>query len=151
MTKPPAIRRRISSGGVIFRTTNNIIEVVLVLVKGKKTWCLPKGMIDKGEDATIAALREVREETGLTGEIIDELGHISYWFTLKNEMAKINKTVHFYLMRFLEGNTDDHDDEVDEARWYPLDEAITALAFKSEREIMQKAKTVIENIDTLEQ
>ena len=146
MARPPAIKKRVSSGGVIFRQTNNDIEVVLVLVRGKKTWCLPKGMLDRDEDAPAAALREVREETGLTGEIIGELGHVSYWFTLRDEMAKVNKTVHFYLMKFLEGNTADHDDEVDEARWYPVDEALRTLAFKSEREIMQKAKGMIEKL-----
>ena len=61
-------------------------------------------------------------------------------------MAKIHKTVHFYLMKFLEGSTGDHDDEVDEARWYPVDEALRKLSFKSEREIMQKAKGMIEKI-----
>jgi 8-oxo-dGTP diphosphatase len=143
MARPPAIKKRVSSGGVIFRNTNNHIEVVLVLVRGKKTWCLPKGMIEKDEDAPAAALREVREETGLSGEIIVELGHTAYWFTLRNEMEKIHKTVHFYLMKFLEGNTDDHDNEVDEAKWYVIDDAMKTLSFKSEREIMQKAKEVI--------
>ncbi len=81
-----------------------------------------------------------------TGEIIEKLGQISYWFTLREEMAKVNKTVHFYLMKFLGGNTADHDNEVDEARWYPMDDALKTLSFKSEREIMHKAKEMIEKI-----
>jgi 8-oxo-dGTP pyrophosphatase MutT (NUDIX family) len=122
MARPPAIKKRISSGGVVFRNSDNDgIEVVLVLVRGKQTWCLPKGLIDKNEDEITAALREVREETGLNGEVINKIGQISYWFNLRDEMAKVNKTVHFYLLKYLNGNTEDHDHEVDEARWYPID------------------------------
>lgn len=144
MTRPPAIKKRISSGGVIFRKDNGAVDVALVLVKGKKTWCLPKGLINKDEEEADAALREVREETGLNGEIVKKIGQISYWFDLKDEMVKVNKTVHFYLIRFINGNTEDHDDEVDEARWFPMDEALATLSFRSEREIMQKAKTMID-------
>ena len=146
MAKPPAIKKRVSSGGVIFRNSTGGAEVVLVLVRGKKTWCLPKGIIDKDEDAPTAAKREVREETGLNGEIIDRIGHISYWFHIRDEMAKVHKTVHFYLMKFIDGNTKDHDHEVDDAKWFPIDQALTTLTFKSEREIMQKAKGMIEKM-----
>ncbi len=144
MTRPPAIKNRISSGGVIFRELEDRIEVVLVAVRGKKAWCLPKGIIDKNEDAPAAALREVREETGLAGEILDKIGLISYWYFLKNEMARVHKTVHFYLLKYIDGNTDDHDHEVDEARWFPIDKAIERLSYKSEKEIMQKAEKMIE-------
>ncbi len=146
MTKPPEIKKRISSGGVIFREINGGVDVILVLVAGKKTWCLPKGLIDKGEDEPTAALREVREETGLNGEIQEKIGHISYWFNMRNEAAKVNKTVHFYLLKYLNGSTDDHDHEVDEARWVPIEEAMNQLSFKSEKEIVQKAKGMIEQM-----
>lgn len=144
MTRPPAIKKKYSSGGVIFRGINSAVDVVLVLVKGKKTWCLPKGLINKGEEEPDAALREVREETGLDGEILKKIGQISYWFNLRDETVKVNKTVHFYLIKFLGGDTQDHDDEVDEARWFPIDQALRKLSFKSERDIMQKAKGMIE-------
>ncbi|GBD97662.1 putative mutator protein MutT4 [bacterium BMS3Abin06] len=143
MTRPPTIKKRISSGGVIFRISENNIEVVLVAVRGR-SWCIPKGIIEKGEDPPAAALREVREETGLAGEILDKIGWISYWFFLKEEMVRIHKTVHFYLLKYIDGKTDDHDDEVDEAKWFTIDEAIKKLSYKSEREIMQKAKAMIE-------
>ncbi len=146
MTKPPEIKKRISSGGVIFREVDGGIEVILVLVAGKKTWCLPKGLINKGEDEPTAALREVREETGLNGEIHEEIGHISYWFNMRNESVKVHKTVHFYLMKYLNGRTEDHDHEVDEARWFPIDQALAQLSFKSEKEIMQKAKGMVEEM-----
>ncbi len=146
MAKPPAIKKQTSSGGVIFRNLKNGIEVALVAVKGKKAWCLPKGLIDKNETPPKTALREVREETGLTGEIFDKIGQISYWYFLKKEMTRIHKTVHFYLLKYLNGGTDEHDHEVDEARWFPIDKAIDRLSYKSEKEIMQNAKVMIKRI-----
>jgi 8-oxo-dGTP pyrophosphatase MutT (NUDIX family) len=151
MTKPPEIVKKISSGGVIYRISESRVDVVLVLVRGKKTWCLPKGLIDKNEDEPTAALREVREETGLTGKISDKIGHISYWFFIKDKSLKVHKTVHFYLLQYLGGSTDDHDHEVDEARWFPVDQAVEQLSFKSEKEIMQKAKLMIDKIVSSQQ
>jgi 8-oxo-dGTP diphosphatase len=143
MARPPEIKKRISSGGVIFRIQKDGIDVVIVAIRGRKAWCLPKGIIDKDEDPPSAALRDVREETGLTGEILDKIGRISYWYALKNQTVKIHKTVHFYLMKYIEGNTDDHDHEVNEAVWFPIDEALRKLSYKSERDIMKKARDMI--------
>lgn len=143
MTRPPEIKKRVSSGGVIYRGSKGGFEVALVELKNKKVWCLPKGLIDKGEDPPTTALREVREETGLTGEMVDKIGHISYWYFLKDDMIRIHKTVHFFLLKYLRGSTDNHDHEVDEARWFPIDEAIRNLTYKSEKEIMQKARGMI--------
>jgi 8-oxo-dGTP pyrophosphatase MutT (NUDIX family) len=146
MTRPPEIKRRVSSGGVIYRNLKDDAEVVIVAVRGSRAWCLPKGIIDRDEDPPAAALREVREETGLIGEILDKLGQISYWYFIKEEMIRVHKTVHFFLLKFIEGSTDDHDHEVDEARWFPIDDAIEQLTYKSEKEIMRKAKEMISGI-----
>lgn len=146
MTRPPEIKRRISSGGVIYRNLKDDVEVVIVAVRGSRAWCLPKGIIDVGEDPPATALREVREETGLTGEILDQLGQISYWYFIKGEMIRVHKTVHFFLLKFIEGSTDDHDHEVDEARWFPIDDAIEQLTYKSEKQIMRKAKEMISGL-----
>lgn len=144
MSKPPVIKKRVSSGGVIFRRNTGNIEVALVLVRGNRAWCLPKGLIEKGEDEPAAALREVREETGLQGEVLNKLGMISYWYFIEKEMVRIHKTVHFFLMNYLKGRTEDHDHEVDEAQWISIDEAISRLSYKSERDIVLKAKKMIE-------
>jgi len=144
MTRPPVIEKRISSGGVIFRRANNGVEVALVLVKGKKTWCLPKGTIDKGEAPEDTAIREVMEETGLCGEISEKIGQISYWYYVRKDSKKIHKTVHFYLMNFKHGKTQDHDHEVIDAKWFKIDDAIDTLSYKSEKEILKKAKRMIE-------
>jgi 8-oxo-dGTP pyrophosphatase MutT (NUDIX family) len=143
MARPPAIINKTSSGGVVYRVTGKDIDVVLISVKERSVWCLPKGAIDKNESLPEAALREVREETGLTAEILEKIGRISYWYFIKEKMNRIHKTVHFYLMRFISGSTDDHDHEVDEARWISIDEAVSALTYKSEREIMEMAKKMI--------
>jgi len=155
MARPPIIKRQTSSGGVIFRCSKKIIEIALVAVspvrkklsngvKNKAVWCLPKGAIDKDEAPQITAVREVKEETGLSGEAIDEIGKISYWYFLKDENAKVHKTVYFYLLKYRSGSTDDHDWEVDDAQWFPIDEAFNKLSYKGEREILQKAKGMIE-------
>ncbi len=142
--KPATIKKQTSSGGVIFRNSRKGIEVALIAVKNKTVWCLPKGAIDKNEDFQTAAVREVREETGLSGEVIDEIGKISYWYFSKDENVKFNKTVYFYLMEYKSGNTDEHDQEVDDAQWFLIDEAINKLTYKGEKEILQKARQMIE-------
>jgi 8-oxo-dGTP diphosphatase len=154
MTKPPSIKKRISSGGVIYRPVSGQavdkpaegIEVAIVSVRGGKAWCLPKGIINKGEDPPTAALREVREETGLSGAIVDEIGRTSYWYYLKDEMIRVNKTVHFFLMKYMNGSTDDHDDEVDEAKWFPIDDALKKLSYKSEKDMVRRARDMLRNI-----
>ena len=113
--------------------------MALISVKGGKIWCLPKGIIDTYERANEAALREVKEETGLRGKIIDKIGEISYWFFSKEEGVRVHKTVYFYLMRYVSGNTKDHDSEVDDARWFPIKDVMNVLTYKGEKEIMVKA------------
>lgn len=138
--KPAAIKRQISSGGVIFKRHNSIIEVAMVAVKGGTIWCLPKGLIDKGEVPEKTALREVEEETGLKGRIIGKLGEITYWYYLKEENAKCRKTVHFFLMEYEGGDISNHDWEVDDAAWFSIDEALNKVSYKSEKELMEKAR-----------
>jgi 8-oxo-dGTP pyrophosphatase MutT (NUDIX family) len=144
MPRPPAINKRASSGGVIFRNSPKGAEVTLVRIKKNRTWCLPKGIIEKGEDVHETALREVKEETGLRGKMLEQIGHISYWYLIKEKTIKIHKTVHFFLIEYTSGSTDDHDWEVEEAKWFPLDEAEDMLQYKGEKDIMMKAKHMIE-------
>lgn len=141
--RPASIRTQVSSGGVIFRRNNDMTEIALVAVKGGNVWCLPKGLVDRGERPEETAVREVQEETGLRGRIRDKIGDISYWYYIRGENARCRKTVHFYLMDYLSGSTDDHDSEVDKASWFSIDEAISKVSYKGDREIIKKAKEMI--------
>jgi 8-oxo-dGTP diphosphatase len=141
--KPASLKTQVSSGGVIFRKHKGRIEVALIAVKGGTVWCLPKGIVNKGETPEETALREVEEETGLKGNILGKIGQISYWYFIKEENVKCKKTVYFYLMQYVSGSTDNHDWEVDESAWFPIDEAINKIAFKGDREIVEKAKRMI--------
>jgi len=144
--RPATLKKQTSAGGVIFRRTDDIVNIILVSVKNGKVWCLPKGIVDKGETPEITALREVREETGLTGRIIDTLGDISYWYYIKGENEKCRKRVFFYLMEYLNGDTAEHDSEVDEAEWFPLEIALTMVNFKGDKSVIEKAKVKLEKL-----
>ncbi len=138
--KPASLKRQISSGGVIFRRRGDDFEVALISVKGGRNWCLPKGIVDKGETPEVTAVREVREESGLTGKIIDSLGEITYWYYIQGENSKCRKTVHFYLMEYEHGSTSQHDFEVDAAGWFTIGEAMEKISFKGDKEILGKAR-----------
>lgn len=120
-----------------------VLEVALVAVKGGSVWCLPKGLVDKGEIPEETALREVTEETGLKGRIIEKLGEIKYWYYIKEENAKYKKTVHFFLMEYEGGDLRKHDWEVDDASWFPIDEAVKKARYKGEKVMIEKAREVL--------
>src|SRR5437867_3167666 len=101
-------KREVSAGGLIWRPSpHGEIEVVLVRPAGKDTWTIPKGHLEEGESSTQAALRECREETGLDVTIDNDLGEISYVYAQRardNQVIRIFKHVHFYLMKFAGGD-----------------------------------------------
>ena len=138
--RPGPIVRQVSSGGVIFRKNDASVEIALVAVKDGKVWCLPKGIIDKGEEPDETAIREVSEETGLKGRVIEKLGEINYWYYLKEENAKCRKTVHFFLLEYETGDISKHDWEVDKAAWFQIDDALKIASHKNERDIIEKAR-----------
>jgi 8-oxo-dGTP pyrophosphatase MutT (NUDIX family) len=93
----------------------------------------------------MAALREVREETGCWAEIIGKLSDISYWFYLNGNKHK--KAVHFYFMRYLSGDTANHDHEVDEAAWFEVRAAKRALKYVNEKRLIDLALEYLEKMD----
>src|SRR6202035_2577634 len=133
---PKAPAREFSAGGVVVRGEDVVVIVPTRLAAdGSRVLALPKGHVDDGETPVQAATREVREETGVLAEPVAELGEARYWY--RRDRRTIAKSVSFYLFRYLEGDTDDHDEEVEEARWIPLVEAQTALTHAAEREMVE--------------
>ena len=111
-----------------------------------RVWALPKGHIDEGESAAETALREVREETGVEGRLVEKLGDVRYVYTANwegHEGERIFKVVSFYLLRAGRGRIGEIDEamrvEVAEASWLPLDEAPRLLSYDGERKMAAKA------------
>jgi 8-oxo-dGTP diphosphatase len=136
---------QISAGGAAFRINSEKTEFAIVSVNPSKRWQLPKGLVDEGESAEQAALREVREEAGIECEIVEKIETIEYWYfgNEKGSRVRYHKFVHFFLMKYISGDTADHDHEVAEVRWVSPDEAIEMLAFKGEKEVIEKAKDLL--------
>lgn len=157
MAKIPT-RKQVSAGGVVFRQTAGKTEVALisVLIADRRSavgeearWQLPKGLIGRGETPEETALREVREETGLDSIMIAPLDTIEYWYystTKKGKRLRYHKFVHYYLLRYTSGSTVDHDAEVNEARWFEINEAIAQLAFENERDVVHQAQATIDTL-----
>ncbi len=140
---PSEQAREFSAGGVVVRG-----EQVVVIVPtrraadGSRVLALPKGHVDPGETPIEAATREVREETGIVAEPVRELGESRYWY--RRDGRTISKAVAFFLFNFIEGDIADHDDEVEEVRWIALTEARTALSHTAEREMVELARTYLD-------
>jgi 8-oxo-dGTP pyrophosphatase MutT (NUDIX family) len=137
---------QVSAGGVAFRHAAGRVEVAIVAVNPSRRWQLPKGIVDEGESAEEAALREVREEAGIETEMIAPVETIEYWYVGEQRGAgrvRFHKFVHFYLLEYRAGSVEDHDHEIAEARWVSPAEAIEMLAFKSERAVVEKALNLI--------
>ena len=134
-----------SAGGVIYRRADDGIAFGLISTKGGSRWQLPKGKQEKGETLEVTAAREVAEETGLFGRVQAPLDSIDIWFSVsdRGRSFRRHKIVHFFLLEYEHGSTDDHDDEVDDARWFPADEALTRLTFPSERRVAERALEIL--------
>jgi 8-oxo-dGTP pyrophosphatase MutT (NUDIX family) len=142
------VEREFSAGGVLVRTIRGRPMLAAIRPQGRREgiWALPKGRIDPGESAAETAVREVHEETGVEGRLIEKLGDVRYVYTASWEGARgerIFKVVSFFLLRAGRGRIGEIDEsmriEVAEARWLPFEEAPRLLAYAGEREMAAKA------------
>ena len=131
------IKYEVSAGGLVLRRRDTGFDALLIGRGTPRIWTLPKGHVEPRESNEQAGLREVREETGCWAEILTRLNEISYWFYVGR--AKHKKSVTFFLMRYLSGDTANHDHEVDEARWFEVMAARKALKYVNEKRLVDMA------------
>ncbi len=148
-TRPP-LEREFSAGGLVYRRRAGECEVVLAGRKhaqtGELVWTIPKGHLEPGESSEDAAVREVREETGIEARVEERLGDVTYWFARRDEHGKpvrIFKRVRFFFMRATGGRFADRDEEMDAVQWFPLDEAERTVSFENERALVRRAGEVL--------
>jgi len=147
--------REFSAGAVVLRYMKNRWWVAVIEpgregepADRKDVIALPKGNVDAGEKAQEAAVREVREETGISAVPVAKLADIKYVYSRKwSDNAKVFKIVSFFLMKYRSGQIDDVKDnmrhEVRRAYWLPLEEALSRLSYKGEKQIVEKAQAYI--------
>ena len=128
--------REFSAGGLVIRNLRGRPHLAVVRVRDE-ILALPKGHPEQGESMKEAAQREVREETGLEANLVEKLGDIRYWYARDGD--RVMKVVSFFLFRYRSGRLADHDHEVEEALWIPLEEAPRRLAYRGEKEMAETA------------
>ena len=134
----PPRDREVSAGGVVVRDRECVVIVpTRRAADGRRVLALPKGHVDPGETPEVTARREVREEAGVESTVREELGDVRYFYL--RDGRRIAKVVTFFLLDYAAGSVDDHDHEVEEARWMALDEAVTALTYRGERDMAARA------------
>jgi 8-oxo-dGTP pyrophosphatase MutT (NUDIX family) len=153
--------REISAGGVVIRNKDGDWWMAAIELpsekpaapepgkhaapfKSKPVLCLPKGLVDAGEKALEAALREVREETGITAALVAKLADVKYVYVRTwGDGERVFKIVSFYLLRYESGRIDDISDEmrveVAQAKWVRLEDAPKLLAYRGEKQMARKA------------
>ncbi len=129
------MKREFSAGGIVF---NNKGQVLVTQHSQNKHWSFPKGLLDHpGQSTEESALREVREEGGVEAEITGKVGYNKYVYTLNGE--KIFKVVTYFLMKYVSGDTADHDFEVSDLGWFEPEEALQKLTFSQDKQLLKKA------------
>lgn len=128
--------REYSAGGLIFDDQRRVAIIARHSRSGHLEWCLPKGHIEKGETPKQTAVREVHEETGILGEVVDSIATIDYWFT--GTTQRVHKLVHHFALRQIGGELTvegDPDHEAEDAIWVRFEDLEDVLSYPNERKI----------------
>jgi 8-oxo-dGTP pyrophosphatase MutT (NUDIX family) len=137
------VHTAVSAGGVIVDDRGRIVVTGRRSFKGRLQWGLPKGLVEPGEEPAAAAAREAREETGLDVEVLEPITTIDYWYVQpalgEEPPRRVHKFVHFFRMRPVGGDTNDHDHETELVELLPPDDALARVSFASERDVIRAA------------
>ena len=144
------MKRAQSAGGVVFRLDGGGPPQILLLKHTSGKWMLPKGTIEEGETPEAVALREVREETGISRvRVVADLGEERYYFFWRSEDTYYDKTVRYFLLQFLGG--EEANPQAEEGfvacEWVPVDEAMNRIKYKETREVVRRAKEKLTQAD----
>lgn len=138
-----------SAGGVVFKKEGSQTLILVSQHAQHHGWVFPKGLIgdtehNKHEGKEETAVREVKEETGIEAEIIESLPPVQYWYQWEGEKRK--KTVYYFLMKFVKGNFEERDHEMEAVEWLPMEEVEKRLTYKSDKQVWEKARPLIEQL-----
>lgn len=135
-------RDEVSAGGVVYRRAGDTVEVLICKDAGYHRWVLPKGLVGRGESHEDTAVREVEEEVGVRGRLVAPLGEPEkYVYTARG--VRVFKSVHYFLLEYESGSEQDHDHEMEEVRWAPIDEAIATVAYQGAKNVLRRAKALL--------
>jgi 8-oxo-dGTP pyrophosphatase MutT (NUDIX family) len=140
--RPTRIKHERSAGGFVLKRNGKSYDGLVIGRNVPRIWSLPKGHVEAGEAAESAATREVQEETGVQGDIIEKLADIKYWFY--STRLKHSKVVHFYLMRYVDGALAPQVGEVDEVAWVPLADMAKKMTHLNERRLVGIVEKIVE-------
>lgn len=141
------MKRQFSAGGIVF---NDKGQVLLTKHSQNHYWGFPKGLIDPGQTSKQAALREVKEEGGVEAQIIEKVGDSKYVYTFgglaspdetgaSRSGEKIFKVVTMFLMKYISGDPQDHDWEMEDVGWFTPEDALKTLSFSNDKQLLKKA------------
>jgi len=133
-----------SAGGIVFKKENNKVFILISQHSGHHGWVFPKGRIGdhvENEDKEDTALREVKEETGVNGKILKTLKPVTYWY--KWEGKSIKKTVYYFLMEYVSGDIEDHDWEMENVEWLPIEQVRKRLSYPSDKKVWKEAVKLV--------
>ncbi len=144
MLQTKQMKIQISAGGVVYKREKGDLYILVSQHSGHHGWVFPKGLIgDKveNEDKETTALREVREETGVNGKIIQPLKPVVFWFVMDG--VKIKKTVHYFLMEYVSGEITDHDWEMENVEWLEESKILERLTYPSDKKVWLEAQKLL--------